>query len=116
MANWNQPMCERCWIEAEGEWDLSTDGNETWEVLVKVRKPARLTDPVVEQCAWCGNPTIFGVYKRADPNEVRYPAPDDLPEPGEPMKGTTNGTSESDRRRDDDADGPDPGPDASGGA
>lgn len=75
MAEWNQPKCERCWIEHEGRWD--TDEAEGITYLSSVRIPFRLTDPDgprVEQCAWCGQPTIVGIYVRADPATVPYPA------------------------------------------
>jgi hypothetical protein len=64
--SWNQPQCENCWIEREATWD--------GDVLTGIRAPVRLTEPVIERCAWCGEPTIFGVYRRADPTTVLFPA------------------------------------------
>lgn len=70
--SWTQPICERCWIEAEGVWvsDIAT-GTESLSAL---RFPVRLTEPTIEVCAWCGQPTIIGAYKRADPRSVPFPA------------------------------------------
>lgn len=75
MANWNQPQCEACWIDQNTYLDP--------ERGVVVRVPYLLRQPRPEQCAWCGTDTIIGLYVRADPNEVPYPAPDDLPDTGE---------------------------------
>ena len=72
MSNWNQPICERCWIEAEAVW--VTDLPDGRDRLESIRFPVRLTNPTIEQCAWCGQPTIIGAYKRADPRAVPYPA------------------------------------------
>lgn len=69
--SWTQPCCERCWIEQEAEWEDTAPGLGR---LVGLRMPSRLIEPVLEQCSWCGEPTIFGVYKRADPTTVTYPA------------------------------------------
>lgn len=68
MSNWSQPMCERCWIDAEGEFDLDVlpDGT-AGQRLVQVRRPFVMVEPVLETCAWCGAPTIVGIYRRADP-------------------------------------------------
>lgn len=61
--SWTQPICERCWIEQE------TDG-------LSVRVPVRYVgqDLSIERCSWCGAPTIVGIFKRADPTTVPYPA------------------------------------------
>lgn len=73
--SWTQPQCERCWIEANGEFDLHTLPNgQVVDRLVSLRKPIRLVDPPVEACAWCGALTISGIYVRADPASVPYPA------------------------------------------
>ena len=45
----NAPICERCWIERNSEWE-----------------PVRLTEPEIEMCNFCGSPTIFGAYVRAE--------------------------------------------------
>jgi hypothetical protein len=42
-------MCERCWFDQRGD-----------------RMPVRLAHPDAERCAWCGRPTIAGIYVRAD--------------------------------------------------
>lgn len=75
MANWNQPQCEACWIEAEATWVDTSDGKGgTLQLLTSIRSPVRLKDPEIEQCAFCGKPTIFGVYRRADPSTVPFPS------------------------------------------
>jgi hypothetical protein len=62
--NWNQPQCERCWVDTHTD----DDGN--------LRVPVRLSfvgdDPDV--CAWCGYPTWAGIYVRADPSTVAFPS------------------------------------------
>jgi hypothetical protein len=70
MSDWNQPCCERCWIEREGIWDEQGDD----DVLIGLRLPVRLVDIELEQCSYCGKPTFIGVYVRADPKTVPYPA------------------------------------------
>lgn len=55
---WTHPQCDCCWAE---------------------RNPAdrivyRFNDPVVETCAWCGQPTRSGIYVREDPDLLPYPA------------------------------------------
>jgi hypothetical protein len=64
----NAAQCESCWIEDNATWDPDTPG-----VLVELRMPVRLVEPVVEQCAWCGGPTIFGVYVRVARTILTYP-------------------------------------------
>ena len=61
--SWNQPCCERCWIDGLG---LDNDGH--------LRIPVRTKEPIGEVCAFCGILTIFGVYVRRNPEEVRFPA------------------------------------------
>lgn len=67
--SWNQPICERDWVKQNARY------NED-DVLTEIRMPYRLTSEhtEIERCAWCGEPTIFGVYVRADPDTVPYPA------------------------------------------
>lgn len=72
--SWTQPICERCWIEAEGEWELERTGDGARQVLARLRFPIRLKESTLERCSWCGLPTILGAYKRADPRAVPYPA------------------------------------------
>lgn len=42
-----------------------------------IQQPVRLLDPEAEQCAWCGDPTIFGAYCRAKRTDVPYPPRED---------------------------------------
>jgi hypothetical protein len=64
--SWNQPRCESCWFEVEGDWD--------GDHLLAVRRPVRRPGPtVIEQCAWCGRPTFIGIFVRADPASVPFP-------------------------------------------
>lgn len=70
--SWTHPQCEQCWIERNTYLDPQRG--------VTVRIPHRvLVDPKVEQCAWCGQETIAGIYVREDPANVEFPAmePDD---------------------------------------
>lgn len=52
--------------------------NVTWgpdDHMVGVRKPVllRAEEATVERCAFCGEPTIFGCFVRADPATVPFP-------------------------------------------
>lgn len=71
--SWNQPKCERCWIDHEGKWEPLASHPEA-ERLLEVRSPVRVSEVELETCSWCGEPTIFGVFVRADPRSVPYPA------------------------------------------
>lgn len=65
--SWNQPICERCWIMKNS----TADGDN-----LSVRAPhTHVTG--LETCAFCGEPTIVGIYVRHDPKRVAYPAVDD---------------------------------------
>jgi hypothetical protein len=79
MGNWTHPCCERCWINEEGgKWEpISGDGE--MQILVEVRRPALLKNHEVEQCALCGEPTIFGCYIRRDPATVPFPQEEETP-------------------------------------
>lgn len=55
--NWTQPMCEACWVAFNPEL-----------------RPARIINPQVELCAWCGEYTTDGIYMHANPDDVPYPA------------------------------------------
>jgi len=66
--NWSQPICERDWI---AKHTVVQDDER-----VAIKRPVRLTDPVVELCAFCGELTIFGVYIRVNPLDVPYPKSD----------------------------------------
>jgi hypothetical protein len=61
VTNWNQPMCERCWVDRHGTG----------------RQPVRLHATRDEICAWCGYPTWAGIYVRQNPAEIPYPTLDD---------------------------------------
>lgn len=73
--NWNQPVCEQCWITEHAIYALDTRG----VVGVKLPTVVRGNDVEVEQCCRCGSPTIMGVYVRIDPRTVPYPK-EDTPE------------------------------------
>jgi hypothetical protein len=69
----NAPKCETCWIDHEAEWDPANPNR-----LLSLREPVRLQhNPQLEQCAWCGAPTIFGVYVRAARAELPYAPEED---------------------------------------
>lgn len=71
MSNWTQPQCERCWL------DNNTHLNpETKEI--EIRRPVLMVGDHAEQCAWCGQLTIIGLYVRVDPSTVPYPTEDEL--------------------------------------
>jgi hypothetical protein len=65
----NAPICERCWIERNSEWEAvpsmsMRDLNATR--LVSIRMPVRILEPEIEICHWCIHPTIFGAYVRVE--------------------------------------------------
>lgn len=62
------PCCERCWIEGEGEWDLETVGDITYQRLISLRQPhlIRTEQIEVETCYACGWPTFIGLFVRRD--------------------------------------------------
>lgn len=68
--NWNQPICEMCWIERNSEWEEHPDG---FDVLVSIRQPVTVKNSGIETCCYCGDPTVVGIYIRKDPDEVNYP-------------------------------------------
>lgn len=70
--SWTQPICERCWVDKHAVWEKSPDGTE-----VLIRMPVRANTHKVEQCAYCGQVTLFGVYVREDPKLVAFPQPKD---------------------------------------
>ena len=59
--SWTQPCCDDC-------WDLHN----------RDRTPITVSVPEPERCAWCGEVTVSGIYVRANPNHVLYPATDEL--------------------------------------
>ncbi len=64
--NWTQPRCERCWFD--------DPENENIRIPVRV-----ITDDPYEWriCAWCGKPTVAGIFVRVDPRTVPYPEEED---------------------------------------
>lgn len=60
MSAWTHPQCERCWIRGETSSNPATGHLE-------VRRPARLTGDRLQYCCYCGDLTISGIYRRADP-------------------------------------------------
>ncbi|HEX5016665.1 MAG TPA: hypothetical protein VFX15_03660 [Actinomycetes bacterium] len=70
--SWTHPQCEKCWMLA----NVIVDDEG---VATSIRRPVRATEMTVEECAWCGDPTISGIFVREDPANVEFPAmePDD---------------------------------------
>jgi len=64
--SWTQPTCEPCWIKQHATYDDD-------DVLVSIDRPVMVKDDMVQQCAYCGAPTIVGIYTRADPATVLFP-------------------------------------------
>lgn len=64
--SWTQPTCERCWIQQHA-------GYNDEDYLVSIDRPVLVKEPDLEQCSFCGSPTIVGIYTRADPSTVAYP-------------------------------------------
>lgn len=70
--SWTQPICEKDWIAQNSTW------NEDNTEMTGVKIPVRVTNiDTVETCAWCGDPTIMGIYVREDPTKVEFPAFED---------------------------------------
>jgi hypothetical protein len=71
--SWNQPICEKDWIDQR----VVTTVVDGIEVVVDIPVPMRMVSEhvAIERCSWCGEPTIFGAYVRADPATVPFPAP-----------------------------------------
>lgn len=79
MTSWTQPQCERCWATHESTGGIpGVRAPESVRLPVRFRPEVRSAEP--EQCAWCGFPTWAGIYRRADPATLAFPA-DDEPEP-----------------------------------
>ena len=76
--SWTHPCCEACWIQREGTWEPVKGGQTVGqEYLVGVRQAVYFRDPdnpTVEECCYCGAPTIVGIFVREDPKEVSFPA------------------------------------------
>lgn len=64
MSDWNQAICESCWIEANA---TTVDG------ALQVRSPVLAVHKQVEICCYCDQPTIWGCYVRVDPATVPFP-------------------------------------------
>jgi hypothetical protein len=62
--SWTQPICEACWIKQNIVID---------EDNIEIREPVMVRSSEIEKCAYCGKPTIVGIYKRDDPANVTYP-------------------------------------------
>jgi sulfatase maturation enzyme AslB (radical SAM superfamily) len=63
------PQCERCWIEANSTYDTFVTSAETAEQrIVNIKMPFVMQQPVAEVCHFCGEPTIIGIYVRAEVN------------------------------------------------
>lgn len=57
--SWDQPICDTDWERLEGP-----------RVAYRIKEPHVRT----ERCSWCGEDTRSGIYKRAHPNDVPFPA------------------------------------------
>lgn len=55
--SWTQPICDPCWEKKKGN-----------------RVPIRTVSPPEERCAYCGAGTRSGIYVRANPSDVPFPA------------------------------------------
>lgn len=66
--SWTQPTCEACWIDKHTNWD-----DETGLTRVSIDRPVMVREADLEQCSYCGAPTLVGIYTRADPATVPYP-------------------------------------------
>jgi hypothetical protein len=72
VSNFTQPVCERCWIEENGEWEKSPEDPDLARLL-SVKIPVRVGGADLEQCCKCGWPTFSGIFIRVDPKSVPYP-------------------------------------------
>ena len=66
--SWTQPTCEACWITRNSIFPEDANGQ-----LVGIERPVMVKEADLEQCSYCGQPTIVGIYTRADPATVTYP-------------------------------------------
>lgn len=76
--SWNQPICERCWIDQRGTWEDCEDGSDcirlvslVWPVVVGGGEHR------LEVCAFCMGYTILGAFVRQDPATVKHPHEED---------------------------------------
>lgn len=68
MSRWNQPICERCWIDQGSA--LDADGKL---VSIRVAVTVRDDEEPIRTCSYCGKPTIWGAFRRDDPAKVPFP-------------------------------------------
>lgn len=71
---WNQPQCTDCWVGANSTPAADDDGG------LMIRQPVRVNDEwadALRVCSFCGRVTASGIFVRADPRSVPYPASDD---------------------------------------
>jgi hypothetical protein len=59
MAWKSMACCDLCWIERQGG-----------------REPVRLREPDAEECCYCGEQTLSGIYVRENTDDVPYPRHD----------------------------------------
>lgn len=60
MAEWNHSICGECWfLRVDKE-----EGKGAW------RMPARDLAAREEECCFCGNRTVLGIYVRHNPNHL----------------------------------------------
>ncbi len=59
MSRWTHSICEPCY-RIENEKDVTLP-----------EEPVRITNPPVEDCCFCGQPHINGIYIRRDPAAVK---------------------------------------------
>lgn len=61
MSDWNQVICNRCWVVRCAT--LNQLG----------RTPTRVELPAMMDCAFCGERTASGIFVRHDPRQTPYP-------------------------------------------
>ncbi len=66
MAWINAPVCEKCWIEREGNWETEGDPADNFEIMTELRLPVRLAESKLESCHFCEEPTFVGIYQRVE--------------------------------------------------
>lgn len=74
MGNWTQPQCERCWVQQNSTWEQDPELGPDAETLVSIRTPVVSLRREINRCAWCGEPTIIGIFVRVNPEEVPFPS------------------------------------------
>lgn len=53
MSRWSHAICDACWAKKNPN-----------------HEPGRLKSAVCEECCYCGNPTIDGIYVRDNPDSL----------------------------------------------